>query len=95
MNTETVERTFTIGFSEEADVPVHKVVQGLVGLLVEVDLNDAPAFGGLETRGRIEGVVGRVDDDGIHLWLTSAAVGDLSEPHVVTQWSAVEGVWVL
>ena len=93
MNTETVERTFTIGFSEEADVPVHKVVQGLVGLLVEVDLNDAPAFGGLETRGRIEGVVGRVDDDGIHLWTPTDLVGRAAEPSVHA-WGLVEGVWV-
>ena len=80
MKTETVERTFTIGFSEEADVPAHKAVQALVDLTVEL-----VEVGG----GRIEGVVGRVDDDGIHLWMPN----DLTEPSV-HGWDHTESVWV-
>ena len=82
---EQEERTFTIGFSEEADVPAHKVVQALVGLTVEL-----AEVGG----GRIEGVVGRVDDDGIHLWTRIDLVGRAAEPSVHA-WGFVEGVWVL
>ena len=86
METETVERTFTIGFSEEADVPVHKVVHALVGLTVELAV-----VGG----GRIEGVVGRVDDDGIHLWMVKPTTwpNDLTEPSV-HGWDRIESVWV-
>jgi len=85
METETVERTFTIGFSEEADVPAHKAVQALVDLTVEL-----VEVGG----GRIEGVVGRVDDDGIHLWTRNDLVGRAPEPSVHA-WGFIEGVWVL
>jgi len=79
MNTETIERTFTIGFSEGTDVPVHKVVHALVGLTVEL-----VEVGG----GRIEGVVGRVDDDGIHLWTPNDWCSDISG------WDHIESVWV-
>ena len=82
---ETVERTFTIGFSEEADVPAHKVVHALVGLTVEL-----AEVGG----GRIEGVVGRVDDDGIHLWTRTDLVGRAAEPSVYA-WGLIKSVWVL
>ena len=84
MNTETVERTFTIGFSEEAaddgplGGPSHKVFQALVGLTVEL-----VEVGG----GRIEGVVGRVDDDGIHLWTPSGR-------WACRGWDHIESVWV-
>jgi hypothetical protein len=80
METETRESAFTIDFSYEADVPAHKVVQGLVELTVElVEVGGA----------RIEGVVGRVDDDGIHLWMPN----DLTEPSV-HGWDHIESVWV-
>ena len=88
---ETVERTFTIGFSEEAaddgplGGPSHKVFQALVGLTVEL-----AEVGG----GRIEGVVGRVDDDGIHLWTRTGMVGRDAEPSVYA-WGLFKGVWVL
>ena len=85
MNTETIERTFTIGFSEGTDVPVHKVVHALVGLTVEL-----VEVGG----GRIEGVVGRVDDDGIHLWTRIDLVGRAAEPSVYA-WGLIKSVWVL
>jgi len=78
-------RTFTIGFSEEADVPAHRVVQALVGLTVEL-----AEVGG----GRTEGVVGRVDDDGIHLWTRTDLVGRAAEPSVYA-WGLIKSVWVL